>query len=60
MNDMVYHGQRKLTVDQIRAIKAAAKADPPKGFRKQLARAYGVSLSTIQDIIKGRSYAHVD
>ncbi len=56
MNDMALHGQRKLSPEQVREIRAAP---PYRGFKKELGRRLGVSVSTIQDVRKGRSYAHV-
>ena len=56
MNDMVHHGQRKLTVEQVHRIRAATGE---RGFKKRLAAELGVSISTIQDVRKGRSYRHV-
>lgn len=58
MQDMVWHGQRRLSAPQVRAIRAAA-LENKRGFKKALAHEFGVSIATIQDVLKRRGYAHV-
>jgi len=47
----------KLTADQVAAIRRYAKRGPHKyGWSSALARRYGVSSSTICDILHGRAW----
>jgi hypothetical protein len=59
MRDMVFHNQRRLSVAQVLAIKEAAERGFNRGEKKHLAEAFGVSISSVQDVSKGRSYSHV-
>lgn len=58
MQDMVWHGQRRLSPQQVRKIRVKA-LENERGYKKALAKEFGVSISTIQDVLKGRGYAHV-
>ena len=52
------NGQARLVVAQVVEIKSLNEADWPG--TKEVAAQYGVSVGAINDIIKGRSWSHVD
>ncbi len=54
---MVHHGRRKLSVEQVEAIKA--KTAWEWGEKAATARALGISPQMLGGILSGRSYAHV-
>jgi hypothetical protein len=56
--DVVFHGRRRLTVEQIRRVRAEARGF--RGAKKALALEFKVSTSTISDVLAGRSYSHVN
>jgi hypothetical protein len=56
--DMVYHGRRRLTVEQIRRVRVEARSY--YGAGKALALEFKVSPATISDVLAGRSYGHVE
>lgn len=58
--DVFYHGRRLLNSDQIAHIRKRQKEGLYHGERKDLAERWGVSRSTIQDVIHGRTYKHAD
>lgn len=55
--DVVFHGRRRLTVEQIRRVRAEAHSY--RGSGKALAKEFGVSPATISATLTGRSYGHV-
>lgn len=55
--DVVFHGRRRLTVEEIRRVRAEAFAY--RGAQQALAAEFNVSPSTISDVLAGRSYSHV-
>lgn len=56
--DMVFHGRRRLSVEQIRRVRAEAHSY--HGAGKALAKEFGVSQATISATLTGRSYGHVE
>lgn len=50
------HASSILSEKEVLEIKSQLSDDPPYGTKAQLARQYGVSPSTIQDIAKGRCW----
>ena len=56
---VVYHGRRLLTVADIHALRARAALGFSHGAKTQVAKAFGISLSFMGDVLKGRCYAHV-
>lgn len=60
MIDLFFHGHRKLNRDQVLCIRAAKERGFARGEKKRLAAEFGVSISSIQDVARGRSYAYVN
>lgn len=56
--DMVYHGRRRLSVDQVRRVRAVARSY--HGAGRDLALEMGVSEATISAVYVRRSYGHVE
>jgi hypothetical protein len=56
--DMVYHGKRQLSVEQVRYVRANARKYP--GANRALARELGVSECTISACYTRRYYGHVE
>jgi predicted DNA-binding protein (UPF0251 family) len=52
----VRHGKHKLTEDDVRAIRSLSGEGMSQ---KRLAKAYGISQASIQDVIHKRSWTHV-
>ena len=60
MVDLFHHGHRKLSREQVLAIRAARDTGSFNSkMRHRLAAEFKVSLSTIQDVVKGRAYTYV-
>lgn len=59
VRDMFTHGQRRLNEAQVSSIRAAKARGFARGERKALAAKFGVSLSTVNDVAAGRTYAYV-
>jgi hypothetical protein len=55
--DMVFHGRRRLTVDQVLRVRRDARSY--HGAGRDLARELGVSQATISAVYVRRSYGHV-
>lgn len=53
---MVHHGKRKFTADQVRELRSR---EWPRGSQKKVARELGVSLTTLNSLLRGRTYSHV-
>lgn len=53
---MVHHGRRKLTVEQVRDLRSRHW---PVGSQTKAARELGVSPQTLNNLLRGRIYAHV-
>ena len=53
---MVYHGKRKFTAEQVRELRSR---EWPRGSQKSAAKELGVSLATLNGLLRGRIYAHV-
>lgn len=56
--DVVYHGRRQITVEQVKIIREVAPT-LPYGGKKQLAILLGAHQCTISDVLAGRRHAHV-
>ena len=59
MQDLFRHGQRALTADQVELIRERKAAGFKHNDKKKLAAEFGVSISTINDVAAGRTYAYV-
>ena len=59
MQDLFYHGQRALTVEQVELIREQKASGFRPNDKKRLAAELGVSISTINDVAAGRTYAYV-
>lgn len=59
MQDMFRHGQRALNADQVELIRERKAAGFKPNDKKKLAAEFGVSISTINDVAAGRTYAYV-
>jgi len=51
------HARAKLTEEQVRSIRA--EVTPARGSQAALARKYGVSIMTINNVVHRRSWAHL-
>lgn len=56
--DMVYHGRRRLSVEQVRRVRTVAHSY--HGAGRDLAAEMGVSQATISAVYVRRSYGHVE
>lgn len=59
MRDLFYHGQRALTAEQVELIRERKAAGFKPNDKKRLAAMLGVSISTVNDVAAGRTYAYV-
>lgn len=59
MIDLFYHGHRKLDREQVLRIRSAHARGFQRNEKKALAAEMEVSLSTIQDVARRRSYTYV-
>jgi len=53
------HGSVKLTVEQVREIRAASRGRRGSPVLKELARRFGVSVATVNDVRTGKSWGGV-
>lgn len=58
--DVFHHGGRLLNAIHIAYLRERQREGFYHGERKDLAERWGVSRSTIQDVIHGRTYKHAD
>lgn len=59
MQDLFRHGQRALSADQVELIRERKAAGFEPNDKKKLAAEFGVSISTINDVAAGRTYAYL-
>lgn len=57
--DVVFHGRRKLSVEQVRYLQERAKEGFYHGERYQLSRQWGVNSGTVWAAAAGKEYSHV-
>ncbi len=57
--DVVYHGRRRLSVEQVRQLRARAAFGFAYGERYQIALAWGVNPGTVYHALSGKQYSHV-
>lgn len=58
MQDLFAHGQRVLNAEQVELIRECKAAGFKPNDKKKLATEFGVSISTINDVAAGRTYAY--